>query len=241
MIIASIIFWVCLLAVFHSYVLFPLIITLIAAKRENPWQTDTSGTQPFVSILISAYNEESVIEDKINSILKSSYPRDKIEIIVGSDCSSDNTNVILTRIAADPSNRLSFFPFKERQGKPNVINILAGHSKGEILILSDANVMFDINTVEELVKPFSDPDIGLVDSQMVNMGMKKEGISHQEKAYISREVRIKHQESLIWGSMMGPFGGCFAIRKSLYKEVPSNFLVDDFYPVSYTHLTLPTN
>jgi cellulose synthase/poly-beta-1,6-N-acetylglucosamine synthase-like glycosyltransferase len=64
---------------------------------------------------------------------------------------------------------------------------------------------------------------------MINVGMKKEGISVQEKAYISREVRIKHEESLLWGTMMGPFGGCFAIRKSLFKPVPSNFLVDDFY------------
>jgi len=57
----------------------------------------------------------------------------------------------------------------------------------------------------------------------------KEGISHQEKFYINREVRIKHHESLLWGSMMGPFGGCYAVRKELYQPVPEHFLVDDFF------------
>jgi len=71
--------------------------------------------------------------------------------------------------------------------------------------------------------------IGLVDTNMVNRGMKEEGISHQEKAYISREVSIKDRESRLWGAMMGPFGGCYAIRKEDYARVPSNFLVDDFY------------
>jgi cellulose synthase/poly-beta-1,6-N-acetylglucosamine synthase-like glycosyltransferase len=229
MIIAAIIFWICFLAILHSYVLFPLITELMAARRENPWRESADTGKPFISILISAFNEEAVIRQKIASILNSGYPRERYEILIGSDCSTDNTNKILSEIATDPTNRLSFYPFEKRQGKPNVINKLKDKAKGEILILSDANVMFDEKTLEQLVKPFSNPAIGLVDSQMINLGMRKEGISHQEKAYISREVRIKHQESLIWGTMMGPLGGCFAIRKSLYKPVPSNFLVDDFY------------
>ena len=229
MILAAIIFWICLLAILHSYVLFPLIIERLAKRRENPWKQDAGNERPFVSILISAFNEEAVISDKIESILKSVYLRKNYEILIGSDCSTDNTNNILKELAADSSNRVSLYPFETRQGKPNIINILADHAKGDILIISDANVMFDEHTIEELVKPFSNPEIGLVDSQMINIGMKKEGISHQEKASISREVRIKHQESLIWGTMMGPFGGCFAIRKELFKPVPPNFLVDDFY------------
>jgi cellulose synthase/poly-beta-1,6-N-acetylglucosamine synthase-like glycosyltransferase len=64
---------------------------------------------------------------------------------------------------------------------------------------------------------------------MVNRGMKEEGISYQEKAYISREVSIKNKEGRLWGAMMGPFGGCYAIRKEDYEMVPPNYLVDDFY------------
>ena len=64
---------------------------------------------------------------------------------------------------------------------------------------------------------------------MVNIGIKKSGISFQEKTYINWEVKFKHAESKLWGMLMGPFGGCFAIRKSLFTPIPENFLVDDFY------------
>jgi cellulose synthase/poly-beta-1,6-N-acetylglucosamine synthase-like glycosyltransferase len=89
--------------------------------------------------------------------------------------------------------------------------------------------MLDRTTLFEMVSCFRDPEVGLVDSRMINTGLRKEGISYQEKFYISREVKIKHHESVLWGSMMGPFGGCYSVRKSLYTPVPGNFLVDDFY------------
>jgi cellulose synthase/poly-beta-1,6-N-acetylglucosamine synthase-like glycosyltransferase len=110
-----------------------------------------------------------------------------------------------------------------------VINKLVTEARGEILILTDANVIFDENTLTQITAPFADSMIGLVDTHMINIGMKREGISFQEKAYISREVQIKYLESRLWGVMMGPFGGCFAIRKELFEPVPANFLVDDFF------------
>jgi hypothetical protein len=110
-----------------------------------------------------------------------------------------------------------------------VINDLVAESKGSIFMLSDANVMFDTSTVFNVVRHFKNPEIGLVDTNMINKGLKREGISHQEKAYISREVHIKDMEGRLWGTMMGPFGGCYAIRKEDYSPVPPNYLVDDFY------------
>jgi cellulose synthase/poly-beta-1,6-N-acetylglucosamine synthase-like glycosyltransferase len=124
---------------------------------------------------------------------------------------------------------LKFFDFEERRGKGSVVNDLARHATGTILVLTDANVIFGENTLFNLVRHFKNSMIGLVDTNMVNRGMKEEGISYQEKAYISREVRIKDNESRLWGAMMGPFGGCYAIRKEDYAMVPANFLVDDFY------------
>jgi cellulose synthase/poly-beta-1,6-N-acetylglucosamine synthase-like glycosyltransferase len=110
-----------------------------------------------------------------------------------------------------------------------VVNDLVNQAQGTILVLTDANVMFHPDTLFYVVRHFKNPDIGLVDTHMVNRGMKEEGISYQEKAYISREVRIKDMESRLCGAMMGPFGGCYAIRKEDYSMVPPNFLVDDFY------------
>lgn len=177
---------------------------------------------------MAAYNEEEVIEEKVASILqaKGDLP---IEILVGSDCSTDQTNAILERIQRKHPDIFRFYPFQKRQGKPGIINRLFDDAQGDILVLTDANVIFDGETLTRLIRHFAIPEIGLVDTRMINKGMRATGISKQEKAYISREVGIKHDESMLWGSMMGPFGGCFAMRRELYEKVPDNFLVDDFF------------
>jgi len=225
--IATLLFWICVEAIFHSYVLFPAILTLLSFLKKKR-ADETSGELPKVTILMAAYNEEAVIREKINSITSGLYPADRLEILAGSDASTDATNEILSSLEKEIPI-LKFFPFATRQGKPGIINRLAQHASGEILVLTDANVLFNPDTLLEIVKPFSDPKMGLVDTRMVNLGMKIEGISYQEKAYISREVDIKTMESRLWGTMMGPFGGCFAIRRELFGPIPDNFLVDDFY------------
>ena len=68
-----------------------------------------------------------------------------------------------------------------------------------------------------------------IQKTLQNIGIKKDGISHQEKTYISAEVASKNAESVLWGTMMGPFGGCFSLRKKLWEKIPSHFLVDDFF------------
>ncbi len=225
----QIVFWVSVFLILYTYIIFPFLLFL-NKKQKNRFDNlyTINDNLPKISILISIYNEELVISEKIESIIKSDYPVDKIEIIIGSDCSDDRSNEIVEQYC-EKYNFIHFKKFDKRQGKPSVINQIQKNSTGEILILTDANVIFDKRTIYELVKYFKDDSIGLVDSQMINKGIVSNGISVQESSYISREVKIKSKESQIWGTMMGPFGGCYAIRKNLYAEVPKNFLVDDFY------------
>jgi cellulose synthase/poly-beta-1,6-N-acetylglucosamine synthase-like glycosyltransferase len=228
MIALQLIFWICLSLVFYSYALFPLILRLLARKRKIDASSFSKDDLPMVSVLMAAYNEEKVIGDKISSVLNCEYPSDRLEILVGSDASTDTTNSVLQELEkCTPS--LQLFLFEERKGKPGIINQLAKEARGEILVITDANVMLESNTLFELIRYFKEERTGLVDSRMINTGIKKDGISRQEKFYISREVMIKHNESVLWGSMMGPFGGCYALRKSLYRPVPDHFLVDDFF------------
>lgn len=226
----QIIYWVAVFGIFHSYVLYPILLKIFASGKRNSYHNFEAADKhlPKVSILLSIFNEEIVIEDKINSVFNTSYPSEKIEFLIGSDNSTDKSNEIVERLAVG-DQRIKFLPFKTRQGKQNVINQLVGKSTGDILILTDANVLFDENTLFEIVKFFKEPKVGLVDTRMHHIGLDDEGISKQESAYIGREVQIKNQESVLWGTMMGPFGGCYAIRKNLYQPVPQNFLVDDFY------------
>lgn len=224
-----VLFWLSVAYIFYSYALFPLFIQLKAGKKKiQARQYSPEDDLPGVSILISAFNEEEVIESKIRSVFNTRYPVSKLEVLIGSDNSTDKTNEIVEKLIPEfPSVR--FFPFRQRRGKGNVVNELHQNSTGSIIILTDANVMLEENTLFELVKYFKDERVGLVDTRMMNTNMHPSGISYQEKAYISREVLIKQHESILWGTMMGPFGGCFAIRSELYEPVPKNFLVDDFY------------
>ncbi len=225
----EIVFWCSAFAIVHSYVLYPFLLQLLALKNKKLVAEYSQSEQlPKVAVLMSLFNEEEVIDAKIESIYKTSYPLDKLQVLIGSDNSTDNTNsIVAAKQIKFPA--LQFVVFKQRQGKQNIINQLIERTDAAILILSDANVFFEEATIYELVKHFAAPNIGLVDSNMINRGLKKEGISYQEKAYISREVLIKNCEGQLWGTMMGPFGGCYALRRELHEKVPSTFLVDDFY------------
>jgi len=228
MIVLQLIFWISLFLIFYSYLLFPWILKWLAGNRTINARSFSAGELPVISVLIPAYNEALAIREKINSVLNSDYPSDKLEIMVGSDASTDQTNFILKQLKEE-NPALQLFFYKERVGKPGIINRLVEKARGEILVLSDANVMLESNTLSELVRYFKEDGIGLVDSRLISTGIKKEGISRQEKFYTGREVSIKHHESVLWGTMMGPFGGCYAVRKSLYTPVPDHFLVDDFF------------
>jgi cellulose synthase/poly-beta-1,6-N-acetylglucosamine synthase-like glycosyltransferase len=228
MIIFQIIFWICLFLIFYTYLLFPFILRLLAGKRIITASSFSFDELPVISVLIAAHNEEKVIANKICSVLNCNYPLEKLELLVGSDASTDETNDILNQFA-EANPLIHLFLYKERAGKPRIINRLTQIARGEILVITDANVMLESDTLFELVRYFREEHIGLVDSMLISTGIKKSGISVQEKFYTSREVSLKHHESLLWGSMMGPFGGCYAVRKLLYRPVPDQFLVDDFY------------
>ena len=222
-------FWICLFLLVYTYFIFPFSTIFLARKRFlNNKFYNQKEEMPSVSILIAAYNEQDVIKEKVMSIINSNLPSSKIEIIIGSDCSTDNTNEIISKLAKNNS-LINVKIFTERSGKSSVVNKLVKQAKNEILILTDANIIFSKNTIHSLIRHFKDSEIGLVDSNMVNIGIKKSGISLQEKTYISSEVKFKHAESKLWGMLMGPFGGCFAIKKSLFVPIPENFMVDDFF------------
>ena len=232
-----IVFFISVFGLVHSYLLYPFGLKLLARNKQNNQITFDKNSQnlPRVSAIISIYNEEKVIEQKLLSLLQSDYPKDKLEIFVGSDCSSDRSNAIVSKMAKE-HDCLHFFAYKERSGKPGVLNKLAQiifsqfpQSENHILLLTDANVILEKNTLYELVKHFKNKKIAIVDANMINVGMKSEGISKSENQYIKSEVLLKQNESLVKQKMIGPFGGCYTLRSTYFNEVPKNYLVDDFF------------
>lgn len=228
--IAYILFFFSLLCLLHSYVFFPAILAVLAANRKQNQDTYPLEHEilPTVSILLAAYNEERVIEQKIQSTLKTSYPLYKIEFLIGSDASTDNTNMIIRKYNLTYPN-IKLVEFAGRTGKAGIINQLAEKAQNEILILTDANVFFREDTIYNLVKHYKNPEIALVGGNILNKRFKKDGISIQEKSYLSRENLIKYQEGIVWGTMIGAFGGCYSMRRDYYAPVPPRFFMDDFY------------
>ncbi|NUQ24745.1 MAG: glycosyltransferase [Saprospiraceae bacterium] len=230
-------FWGCLAAVFHTYLAYPLLVKWLARGKSNNSLVFAPHDEnlPQVSILMSLYNEERVIQDKLISLERLDYPREKLRLYIGSDASSDATNGIVAE-AAKRLPWLHFSPFTNRRGKPGVINELAElaykanpAASHHIFVITDANVMLTPDVLRQLVKHFKNPEIALVDAHMVHTGMQQQGISRSEELYISSEVLLKHREGICWGAMMGPFGGCYAVRSNYFSPVPPAYLVDDFY------------
>ena len=232
----KVIIGLCLLCLLHSYLFYPLMLRLLSiGKKANNLIYTQDKDFPFVSVLMSVYNEEAVIAQKLDSLLQLNYPTNKLRIYIGSDCSGDKTNEIVSAYA-DKHPLIQFFPFEKRQGKPGVVNELfetagSDHSLADehIFLVTDASVMLEKEALRHLVKHFKNPEIVIVDAHMIHTGMKSKGISKSEHQYISSEVKLKNREGLIWGKMIGPFGGCYTIRSSWFSKVPDNFLVDDFY------------
>ena len=240
---------------FHSYVLFPLILQILARnKKDNAIVYDRSDELPHVFILMSAYNEQKVIGEKLDSVFDTDYPLDKLSFYIGSDNSSDQTNTIIEEYAKKHP-QIKFYPYYERNGKSGVLNKLfaeitsspesppdqtlsrAGalassvrhRPTNDVFILTDANVLFTPSCIYEMVKHFKNAEIGQVAANVLNKGQRQDGISIQETSYIQRENLIKYREGLIWGAMQGAFGACYAMRASCFSPIPANFFMEDFY------------
>ena len=224
----EILFWISGLLILHSYLIYPTLVRILSKFKESNIITFTLEEMPKISLIMAAHNEEKVIEQKIKSVFQGDFPLDRIEFLIGTDNCSDAT-VQIIRDLQKIFPQIQLHEFQERQGKIRIVNNLVKLAKSEFLLLTDSNVIFKSDTIKQMIQHFKNEKIGLVDSSMVNTGIKKDGISFQEKTYIGMEVSTKNAEGKIWGAMMGPFGGCFAIRKKAFSTIPLNFLVDDFY------------
>ena len=224
----KILFWFLVFLIINTYLLYPLVIWLLSKFKSKSYDY-TSDFSTSVSILISAYNEEKVIENRVKNLLSQNYDKNLIEIIVGSDCSNDNTNEILKRLAKEYPE-VKIFLFNNRRGKAGVLNEIVQYATNEILIFTDANTEFENNAIKNLVKHFQYSSIGGVSGRLVLIEKnfhKERGV--EEKKYWEYETFIKKSEGNL-GILIGANGGIFAIRKNLFSEIPTDKPVtDDFY------------
>ncbi len=222
----AILFWVSVFFILYTYIGYPLLISLIA--RFIPFQIEQSGAPDLsVTILITAYNEETVIEKKIENSLGLDYPRDKLQILVAADGSSDRTPEIVRKFS-DRGVELTFTP--QRGGKMAAINRAIPYSSGEIIIFSDANNMYDQDTIRKLIDPFSDQTVGATTGAKLIIQDGTE-LSSTEGIYWKYESWIKTNETIL-GTCTSSVGEILAIRRELYIPPPNNIINDDYYIVT---------
>lgn len=223
----------CIGLMVYSYVLYPLL--MLRLSRNKHLDKPKLDNPPMVSVITAVYNEENVLNEKIQTLRDLDYPKHKLHIYFGSDNSTDRSNQMLSQFAEEQDN-VTFIPFKKRQGKIGIINKLGimaleehGQKSDHILFYNDANVMLTPEIMRTMMRHFNDASIALVDANMKSRRTKREGISLAEKAYISSEVLLKHHEGKAWGMLQGAFGGCYGLRSTFHTLVPDGFLVDDFF------------
>jgi cellulose synthase/poly-beta-1,6-N-acetylglucosamine synthase-like glycosyltransferase len=215
-------FWFSLGTILYTYLIYPFLIAVFALVfGKNPTSKDM---YPKVSLVVSMYNESKVIADKIANSFGLNYPKDKIEIVLGSDGSIDKTAEI---VKSYNDTRIKFYDFPVRRGKISVINDLIGKSTGEIIILSDANTILENNAVKELVSWFHDTSVGCVCGKLELKAADDGHNAEFEGIYWKYESFIKEQEGKL-GCLLGANGGIYAIRKELFSPLPADTIIDDF-------------
>jgi cellulose synthase/poly-beta-1,6-N-acetylglucosamine synthase-like glycosyltransferase len=216
----------------YSYVGFPLLLSRLSRGRALPGPVFGPADElPAVDVLLAVHNEELVLEQKVRSTFATTYPPSRLRLLVGSDNSSDNTNAMLARLAGE-FPQLQVMVFAERQGKPGVMQHLSTQATAPVLVLTDANVFFEPDTLFELVKYFANPQVGLVAANVLAppvVAGPGAGVAAQERAHLARENHFKYQESVVWGAAMGAHGGAFAVQRVAYTPAPVGFVVDDFF------------
>jgi cellulose synthase/poly-beta-1,6-N-acetylglucosamine synthase-like glycosyltransferase len=224
-------FWFSILFVIYPYAIYPLLLWLICfmVKPKTVSRKDEAiRLQPKVTLLISAYNEEDVISEKIENSLKVDYPRNLLEIVVVSDGSNDQTNRIVSTYA-DKGVVLRFY--EGRIGKTACLNKAVPLAEGDIIVFSDANSRYDKPSIKQLTAHFADHEIGFVSGTTL---YRHDEITAQIESigiYSKLENFTKTLESQV-SSCVGADGAIFAIRKSLFQPLDSldiNDLVIPFH------------
>jgi cellulose synthase/poly-beta-1,6-N-acetylglucosamine synthase-like glycosyltransferase len=141
----------------------------LIALRATPKEKDYSY-QPFVSIIVPVYNEERTIKKRVDNLLSMDYPKDKYEIIAVESGSTDNTYQIVKNIIEiknNPNPSLKLIQEQERRGKASAINFGNKHAKGDVILITDANSIFDRNVLKEIMPHFKDSKVGAVGGRFV--------------------------------------------------------------------------
>lgn len=222
---AEYVFWGSAALLAYVYVGYPLLMTLLAAVRRRAAPAMTDDRLPSVTVLVTAYNEAGRIGQRIENLLALDYPRDRLEILVGSDGSTDDTAQMARSWAS--RGRVVVYAFGVRRGKPAMLNDLVPRASGSIVVLADARQRFAHGALRALAARFADPEVGAVSGELV---LTDDGapsaVGRGVGLYWRYEKHIRHLEGRV-DSQVGATGAIYAIRRELFRQIPDDTILDD--------------
>jgi len=221
-------FWLMVFLVFYTYFGYTLMILFVSLFRNRKVARDDSYT-PFVTFLITAYNEERDLPQKLDNTLSLDYPADRLEIVVASDGSTDGTDAVVRRYAErDPRVRL--VRVEGRKGKTETQNQAVAVARGDVVLFSDATTEYDSQVIRKLARNYADPEVGAVSGMYSYRSEEKSAMGVASILFWSYENLIKSRQTRI-RTITGCCGCIYSVRRSAYVPLPGTIISDLVEPL----------
>lgn len=210
--------------VVYAYIVYPVLLLLIARVRGRRPSEAGSGEWPMISISLPAYNEESQIRGALDALLAADYPSDRRQIIVVSDGSTDGTDAI---VAEYRDRGVELLRQKERAGKGAAENAAGPHLLGDFVVNTDASIRIQKDSLKPLIAALADPEVGVASGRDVSVARTEVDANRGESRYVGYEMWIRGLETGVSG-IVGASGCFYAIRRHLHCEPLPDHLSRDF-------------
>lgn len=211
----------------HAYILYPLSLIVLRRLLGDSATHAVTAITPPVTLVIAARNEEDVIAAKIENSLRLDYPADRLRIVVVSDASTDGTDRIVTSYAG---RGVVLFAVPERLGKVGCLNRVLPGISTDLVVMSDANSLYEPDSLHQLVRHFQEERIGCVCGELRYVNPQSFAAGEGERVYWDYERGIKRLESSL-GSLLGANGAIYAYRARLFHPVDPLMFCDDVIPI----------
>ncbi len=227
----QIIFWIALFIVFYTYLGYGILLYFLVKIKEmfkKPVHRELPQADedlPEVTLFITAFNEEDVVDEKMRNSLALDYPKDRLHIVWVTDGSNDGTN---QRLQTEWKGQATVFFQPERQGKTAAMNRGMTLVETPLVVFTDANTMVNREAIREIVRAFEDPRVGCVAGEKRIAVQTKDGAAAGgEGIYWKYESTLKAWDARLY-SAVGAAGELFAVRRELFEEMERDTLLDDF-------------
>ncbi len=218
------VFWICFFIVFYTYAGYPLLLQALVFIKNLlfPEKMPPNNIYMTVTLVVAAYNEEEIIQEKINNCLTLDYPADKINFIFITDGSTDKTASIINKYPI-----IVHLHEDERKGKLAAMNRAMNFVETEIVIFTDANAMLNSESIGRIVAHYADEKVGGVSGEKKILLSANDSVAAGEGLYWKYESFLKHLDSRLY-TIAGAAGELFSLRSALYTSLPENIIIEDF-------------